>query len=410
MKGKSTILVIDHDKTLHQDCQEVLASEYEVACASNYQEGTDLATELSPEIILLEMVSEGADVTSICQQLQANPSTKSSPIMLLSETDEFPDKMFSHGLGAYDILLKPINYRALKAKLKLLHHRKQHENQLSQEAKLATDTALSAMTGNAELGQAIRFVERSYMSNDYAGLANQLMSVMTNLDLNCVLMFSTSTDAHYFANTGNVTPLEKDLITTLHQEPGRFRDFGKRTVTKYSRVSLLVKNMPIDNPDRYGRLKDLFPSMLGAADARVKALDTESALLLQTNNTALSFQQIRGTLDNLAEAYADNQQQIMKVMRAMLTELDFRIPTMGLDDDQEVYLVERIDSAIQEASDLLDQGENLNEAFLHIGILLEHLTDRLNQLVDEVTSDKKENESTEDVVNEEPDDMDIELF
>ena len=410
MEGKNTILVIDRDKAIHQHCQEALDADYAVTYADSYRVGSALAKELCPEIILLGMVPEEEKVTSICEELQSNSATAASPIMLLSDSDEILDKVFSHSLGAYDVILKPLNRKELQTKLKLVHQRKQHEKQLSQEAKLATDTALSAMTGNAELGQAIRFVERSYMANDYEGLAGQLMSVMSNLDLNCVLMFSTSTDAYYFANTGEVTPLEKDLITTLHQEPGRFRDFGKRTVTKFSRVSLLVKNMPVDNPDRYGRLKDLFPSMLGAADARIKALDTESALLLQTNNTALSFQQIRGTLENLAEAYADNQQEIMTVMREMLTELDFKIPTMGLDDDQEVYLVERIDGAIQEASDLLDKGENLNEAFHHISTLLDHLTDRLKLLVDEVTADKHDNACEDDVVNEEPDDSDIELF
>jgi len=410
MEGKSTILVIDQDKTVQQHCQETLDGDYDMIYASDYQEGADLAKQISPEVILLGLVKEEDSIKAICQELQSNPSTQSSPIMLLSEIDDFPDKIFSHGLGAYDIILKPLNRQELKAKLKLVHHRKQHEHQLTQEAKFATDTAMSAMAGNSELGQAIRFVERSYMATTHDALATQLMSMMTNLDLHSVLMFSTSTDALYYTNTGEVTPLEKDLITTLHQEPGRFRDFGTRTITKYSRVSLLVKNMPVDNPDRFGRLKDLFPSMLGAADARVKALDTESALLNQTNNTALSFQQIRGTLEDLAGAYANNQQQIMTVMREMLTELDFKIPAMGLDDDQETYLVERIDGAIQEASDLLDQGENLNEAFHHISALLDHLTGQLNQLVAEVTAEKKEAASVEDVVNEEPDDMDIELF
>ncbi len=410
MEGKSSILVIDQDKTTQQYCDQALDDSFTVSYANTYSEGEGLAKQLSPDIILLGLDDDEDNVKALCKTLQSDASTAASPIMLLSDRDSIPSQMFSLDLGAYNIILKPLDSQVLIAQLTLVKQRKLHEHILTQEAKLATDTALSAMTGNSELGQAIRFVERSYGVTTFDELAEQLISVMNGLDLKCVIMFSTNTDALYYANQAEVTPLEKDLITTLHQEPGRFRDFGKRTVTKYTRVSLLVKNMPLDKPDRYGRLKDLFPSLLGAADARIKAIDTEIALLNQTNNTALSFQQIQTTLENLADAYSDNQQQIMAVMRAMLTELDFKIPAMGLDDDQETYLVERIDGAIQEAADLLDQGENLNEAFRHISTLLDHLTNQLTQLVAEVTADKRELACEEDVVNEEPDDMDIELF
>jgi len=410
MEKKIKILVVDQDQTIQKFCHQTLDDGYEVACVDTHDEGIDRAKEFAPDIILIGLTSDEEAIRGLCQKLQFDPVTAASPILLLTEKDNIPDQIFCLDLGAYSIILKPLNPDAILTKLTLVTHRKKHEHKLTQEAKLATDTALSAMTGNSELGQAIRFVERSYGAASFEALADQLLSVMSALDLKAVLMFSTNTDAFYFANDAEVTPLEKQLITALHQEPGRFRDFGKRTVTKYSRVSLLVKNMPLDNPDSYGRFKDLFPSLLGAADARIKALDTETALLSQTNNTVLSFQQIRTTLENLADAYSDNQQQIMTVMRNMLTELDFKIPAMGLDEDQETYLVERIDRAIQEASDLLDQGENLNEAFRHISTLLDHLTTQLQQLVAEVTADKHELANEEDVVNEEPDDMGIELF
>ena len=50
-------------------------------------------------------------------------------------------------------------------------------------------------------------------------------------------------------------------------------DLGCRSAFNYPRVSLIVKNMPVDDPDAYGRAKDYLASIAEAADMQVQALD-----------------------------------------------------------------------------------------------------------------------------------------
>ena len=170
----------------------------------------------------------------------------------------------------------------------------------------------------------------------------------------------------------------------VHQEGKRFRDFGQRTFICFSRVSMLVKNMPLDELERYGRYKDLFPAMLGAADSKTKALDIEQALIKQTQDISLSFKQVGDTLEGLSDAFVQNQEKTMNIMRKMLQELDFKIPAMGLDEDQEQYLVNRIDQGIIEAEVVMDQSESLNAAFHHISNLLAVLAEQQEKITDDV--------------------------
>ncbi len=60
----------------------------------------------------------------------------------------------------------------------------------------------------------------------------------------------------WYSSESAVSPLEKELIEMCDKE-ARFLDFGSRTIVNYPRVSLLVKNMPLDDMKRYGRVKDL---------------------------------------------------------------------------------------------------------------------------------------------------------
>ena len=191
----------------------------------------------------------------------------------------------------------------------------------------------------------------------------------------------------------------------FHQEGERFKDFAKRTIINYPRVQLLIKNMPLEDPVLYGRYKDLFPAMLGAADAKIKSLDIQHALLEQTKNVSFSFDQVRETLTNLSTAFMENQGKTMKVMREMLVDLDSTLPSMGLEEDQEKYLIGRVDSAVDEATGLMDQGENLNAAFHNISTLLDFLSEQQRELTEcvMVSSNIADDSLEEDII-------DIELF
>ena len=74
---------------------------------------------------------------------------------------------------------------------------------------MASETALSAMAGSSELGQAIRFVERSYEAQNYQELAQQFLSVTEGLGLKCCLYFNSYIGELFFSSAGEVSPLEK---------------------------------------------------------------------------------------------------------------------------------------------------------------------------------------------------------
>ena len=411
MNDELSLLLIDKSGTAIDDCQAAYGEEYQINIARDEESGLDAAQQQLPDLILLHIHDkDGAeeDVLKVCRDLKARDETKKIPVILLSDTMSLDEKILSYDAGAYDFITMPCSPSEGLARIKLVKQRQQIEQQLENEVRVASETALSAMAGSSELGQAIRFVERSYDARDYQELAQQFLSVTNGLGLSCCLYFDSYVGKLFFSSDGDVTPLEQELLIRIHQENIRFKDFGKRTFVSYTRVVQLIKNMPLDEPERYGRFKDLFPAMLGAADSKTKALDIEQALIKQTDDISSSFQQVRGTLDDLSKAFAENQQMTMSIMREMLRELDFKLPGMGLDVDQEEYLVERIDRGIVEAETVMDQTENLNAAFFHISELLVFLAEQQQKITDEVRRSSGHSEERDE---DAPDGMaDVELF
>jgi hypothetical protein len=102
---------------------------------------------------------------------------------------------------------------------------------------------------------------------------------MAEFGLDTSVMFVTQAGPLFYAqNKYELSPLEKDMFLTIHKE-GRFCDFGSRTFCNFTVVSLLIKNMPLENPERYGRIKDTVPWILGVTDGRIGALDVSNVLL-----------------------------------------------------------------------------------------------------------------------------------
>jgi DNA-binding response OmpR family regulator len=403
---EANILLIEKCSDSLESCQAVFGNSVPIFHAKDAEEAIELVQNQPIDLILLQVEESAETALDTCRQLKLSDSIRSIPVIFMSEQGSFDDKLLSYEAGAYDFIVKPYTPNEGLAKIRFIQKRRETELQLAEEVKVATETALSAMAGSSELGQAIRFVEQSYNAKDYEALANIFMVVPNNLNLNCSLYFETHVGDLYFSSMAKaLSPLEKELMKRFHQEGERFKDFGTRTIINYPRVQMLIKNMPLDEPVLYGRYKDLFPAMLGAADAKVKSLDIQHALLDQTKNVSLSFDQVRETLTNLSVAFMENQGKTMNTMRAMLADLDDTLPSMGLEEDQEKFLIGRVDSAVDEAAELMDQGENLNAAFHSISTLLDFLSEQQRELTEcvMVSTDLSDDGQEENII-------DIELF
>jgi DNA-binding response OmpR family regulator len=384
MNKSTSVLLIGADRSYCDHCISRLRVECQVTVTEDPEKGLQMARDRHPDVVMVSIGAERFDGLEVCRQLKNDPDTRDIPVVAISGENTLEEKILGYNVGVDDFLIIPCSPVECVGKIEFIQKHHEIEHQLAEQAKMATETALSVMAGSSELGLAIRFVERSYDAVDYQDLANRLLHVIEELRLKGCLYFKTIGGDLFFATGDSIRPLEKELLTRVHQEGARFKDFGKRTFVIFSRVALLIKNMPLDEPEHYGRVKDLLPSILGAADEKIRALDTERALVDQTRNISASFSQVRETLQDLARAFVTNQDETMKVMREMLTELDFKIPSMGLEEDQERYLVERIDGAIQDATALMDQGENLHAAFHHISVLLDFLAEQQQKITEQV--------------------------
>ncbi len=380
------VLVVDDDRLVRNVVSRFLGVQFEVETAVDGEEGLEKAHNFKPDFILLDVEMPGINGFEVCDRLKQDPASKEIPVLIISGRTQLRERMQGYEAGAADFITKPFEPEVLLAKLNVLTQYKRDRNLLSAKVDMASKTAFAAMRGSSELGLAIQFIEATYGAKSFDGIAKKFFNVTAQLSLNCCLMFLTKQGKLYFSSQGSTSPLEKEVITTIYESGKRFCDFGSRTQINYPRVALLVKNMPLDDQLAYGRYKDFLPTMLGSTDANIKALDTENALLEQTRNLAQSFDLVKTTLQEVGANLQMTQQEVLQLLRNTTNEMERKIPTLGLEDDQERYLINTLDAAIHDSHHIIESGESAAAAFSHVCRLLDHLAHKQQQMTTEITT------------------------
>lgn len=113
------VLVIDDDAVMRELLYHHLEKlGYRVITATSGQEGLELAKELKPHAITLDVMMPDLDGWTVLTQLKAQPELSSTPVIIASMVE---DRNAGYALGAAEYLTKPINRNLLRDILNRYH-------------------------------------------------------------------------------------------------------------------------------------------------------------------------------------------------------------------------------------------------------------------------------------------------
>lgn len=129
---KPILLLIEDNEDVITYIETCLEEEYEIKKAFNGQLGIDKAFELTPDLIISDVMMPEKDGYEVCATLKTDTRTSHIPIILLTAKTTEEDKIAGLKQGADAYLTKPFNKEELSVRLeKLLALRKQLQKRYS---------------------------------------------------------------------------------------------------------------------------------------------------------------------------------------------------------------------------------------------------------------------------------------
>ena len=314
------VLAIDDDKYVHHIIEESLAGFCKIIHAKDGDEGLRLTNKYNPDIILLDIEMPGMSGYDVCKTIKHSESTQDIPVMFLSSKIELSDRVKGYSVGASDYITKPFNAEELIARIKVLYEYRQKCAKLKLDIVKANKTAEIAMTESGDMGRIMRYVGQSYHANNFQSLSEYFFTFFAPLNLDVVVVFWYQSKGIFYSQQSGVCPLEQELLEQ-HRHAQRFVDIGSSTIINYPKVSLLIKNMPVDNDALYGRYKDLFPHILEVTNEKVVTMERSESSYEQAAQISTALQDIvkQLTTQNV------EQNKSTKIFIEQLHELDCAI-------------------------------------------------------------------------------------
>ena len=88
-----------------------------MAAAADGKEALEMAVDLRPDLILLDVVMPGMDGFSTCRKLKENPDTAGIPVIFVTSLDNPEDKLEGFSAGGVDYVTKPFHAGEIRARV-----------------------------------------------------------------------------------------------------------------------------------------------------------------------------------------------------------------------------------------------------------------------------------------------------
>lgn len=267
------ILIVDDQSANLTSLEQIMGGNYRVTTAQNGRACLDLVHQQHPDLILLDVDMPVMDGLTVCRRLKADPASAQIPVIFVSALSRLEERLAGYRAGAEDYLSKPYNVDELLAKIRIaLNNRHDLEAARLRSRQLQSGVVNSLATCH-ELEALRQFAENACECNDLRSLGDCLLETFEVFGLRVIVRMLGS--GHYFSHAGEVGALDQEMMEAMYDK-GSLIDFGHRTLINAEHVSVLVRNMPVHDADRYRRWKENVSLFVGMVNKCVAAVEETS--------------------------------------------------------------------------------------------------------------------------------------
>lgn len=356
---KATVLYFEDDMASAAMVSEFLQmSDFEVVHFDRYPaEGIDAIRQAlsgEPDIVLVDIRLPGVDGYQVCRELRKGLLSAQTPILITSGLMEEDDILKAYEAGAQDYLTKPLRLHELVHKINQICSFRQDRFAMSRETEIARKLAFDAMKSSSELGNILRFHESIHSLRDLPSLASLTFDVIASFNLQSALVFFTGKD-EYFRDDSCETNIELESIIAARSK-GRLYSWKNFSFFNYDTFTLLIRNMPVHDLERYGVLKDLLCLLANGIDARLKAMMVEKSNEAKQRNIRIVAKTLAAMVMEMEQYSSQLSAEFEKIIVGMETDITADLIQFNLLEHEETTMMSHVRSAIEKTSQLFESS------------------------------------------------------
>jgi CheY-like chemotaxis protein len=372
MSNGFKVFAIDDDPLVLEILGEILQPEYVLEIFESAESCFEQLDKGKPDMFLLDVGLPGMDGYTFCRQLKDDTRTWDTPITFVSSHDTIEARLQGYDAGGDDFIVKPFAPAEMLRKIKVAQQIIKSKRSIQEQAEASEYLSSLALASMDEGGLVLQFMSKLIGWNSAEEIAAGLLELMQRYKLDGVIQTRSNQGSLTLSKAGANLPLETSVINHV-RNMGRIFEFHSRSVHNFERVSLMVNNMPLNDPEFCGRLRDNLSVAAQGADSRLQAIETEEANRRNQAGILDVLASVRETISAMQQAHVQDRAASNALMLALDKDLENSFIHLGMTDNQERRMENLVGDFMKKLVELLDRGEETQEAMQQLGQKLAQL-------------------------------------
>lgn len=348
-----------------------LQNEFVVHYLADENELISKLEQEKPDVILFDIDKNGGIDIEVCEELKSGFEFNDIPIIVLSSDTRFESRIKSYEAGVEDYIEKPLRCEEITTRIKAVLRYKNTVSELKEQANTAMQTVMSVITSSGEQAYVVDFLRESYRCKDAFSLGKALANSCESYELNVIIRLTSGDFTNYIGNVSEITPLEKSLFERLPKDV-RIHTFKNRCIFHYTGVTILAKNMPIEDEDKCGRIRDNLAIMAEGANAALNSITKAKNIADKKQELQDLMEKSCDILDLINSKSRDQRVHSAAIMTSLIQRFEVSFMRLGLTEEQEIELLDLVKNAEQKQSILFNVGDALEKHLTNLIFGFEH--------------------------------------
>jgi CheY-like chemotaxis protein len=361
------VFVVDDDAFV----LDVIRGILEPDCAVETFAGVDaclarLATQ-KPDMFLLDVRMPGIDGYTFCRQIKDDRSLSHIPVTFVSSHDTIDARLRGYDAGGEDFVIKPFQPEEILRKVQVAQHIVQGKKSLQMQADDAEMLSSLVMASMDEYAILVQFIRKLITLDTDHEIAADMLDLMQRYKLEGVVQTRISQRTLTLSAQGANLPLETSVVDHV-RSMGRIFEFRSRSVHNFERLTLMINNMPLHDPEFCGRLRDHLCIAVECAESRLKAVETEEVSRRSQAGIREAIERISASTSSARQTYLQDRAASAELV--MLLEQDFSkvfAHMEMLSEKDEQAMTSLISNFTESLLKLLDSSEATHQAMEDLG-------------------------------------------
>ena len=362
MAEKHHILIVDDDAMNIEIAEHLLGdTAYRFSTASNGLDALARIGHEKPEVILLDILMPEMDGLETCRRIRADPNNDGITILFVTSQDDPETRLSSYDAGGDDILAKPLNAQVIRRKVESALKNRELVAGLRKEVSDTMGMLMTSLTTTGEYGVVMHTLRNSLPCRSLGELAEVMLTAMDNYGLKGAVQLRTPDSILTLNSERRSSPIDQEMLRNLSVENRHIYDYGSRSVFCYPNVALLVRNMPLENPDLYGRMKDNLALLVEGIEFRLSALVVELRMRSERANLVTAASLLNFVLSQVDTQFKRGQSEMSAIFSELESKLEWSFAGLVMTETQEQGLWNIVRPLSARAQALYESGVALDQ-------------------------------------------------